>query len=119
MPVSVAAVGAALTAVQLARELRGRASAVADEDEPDAPAQVVWERVRRSALYLGSLGAYVAATWFVGIVWASALWSLWFLRRVARLSWAASLAYTAGLVVGLQVLASVLGLYLPRGRLGL
>ena len=119
MPVSVAAVGAVLTAVQLARELRGRASAVADEDEPDAPPQVVGARVRRATLYLASLGVYVAATWYTGLVWASALWSLWFLRRVARLSWAASLAYTAGLVVGLQVLASVLGLYLPRGRLGL
>ncbi len=119
MPVSVAAAGVVLTALQLVRELGGRASVEADEDEPDAPGEVVWERARRSVLYFGSLGACVAAAWFVGIQWAFALWSFGFLRWVTRLSWIASLAYTAGLVVGLQVLASVLGLYLPRGRLGL
>ncbi len=119
MPVSVAAAGVVFTAAQLARELAGRASLAVDEDEPDSSPQELGKRVRQAVPYLASLAAYVAVTWFVGLVWASALWALWFLRRVARLSWTASVVYTLALVLGLLALAGVLGLHLPRGRLGL
>lgn len=119
MPISVAAAGMVLTALQLVRELRGHASPLREEDEEEVPEGEVRERVRRAAGYLASLALYVAATWFFGLRIASALWSLGFLRGVAGLRWPAAVAYTALLVVGLEVLASVLGLHLPAGRLRL
>jgi putative tricarboxylic transport membrane protein len=119
MPVSVAALGTVLSALQLVRELRGQASPLRDEDEGEAPAEAVGPRAWRAAGYLASLAVYVLATWFVGIRWASVLWSLWFLRGVARLSWFAAAVYTAALVAGLELVASVLGLHLPAGRLRL
>ncbi len=117
MPVSVAAAGAVLSAAQLVRELRVGGSTLADEDEGEGAEPVVGERVRRSVFYLASLAVYVAATWLVGVRWASVLWNLWFLRRTARLSWPAAAGYTLVLVGGLELLASVLGLHLPKGRL--
>ncbi len=117
MPVSVAAAGTVLTGLQLVRELRGQASALSDEDEGEVPEDVVRGRVRRAVGYLASLALYVAVTWFFGLRVASALWSLWFLRGVARLRWPAAVAYTAGLVAGLELFASLLGLHLPAGRL--
>ncbi len=119
MPVSVAALGTVLSALQLVRELRGQASPLRDDDEGEAPAEAVGPRAWRAAGYLASLAVYVLATWFVGIRWASVLWSLWFLRGVARLSWFAAAVYTAALVAGLELVASVLGLHLPAGRLRL
>ncbi len=117
MPVSVAALGTVLSAVQLVRELRGQTTPLQDEDEGEAPEEAVGPRVRRAAGYLVSLAVYVLATWFVGIRWASVLWSLWFLRGVARLSWPAAAVYTTALVAVLELVASVLGLHLPAGRL--
>lgn len=119
MPVSVAALGTVLSALQLVRELRGQASPLRDEDEGEVAEEEGGPRVRRAAGYLVSLAVYVLATWFLGIRWASALWSLWFLRGVARLSWPAAAVYAAVLVAGLELVASVLGLHLPAGRLRL
>lgn len=116
MPVSVAAAGAVLTALQLVRELRGHGGVIRDEDEEEVPEGEVRERVRRAVGYLAGLALYVTATWFVGLRIASALWSLGFLRGAARLRWPAAVAYTALLVVGLEVVAWVLGLHLPVGR---
>ncbi|MCS7236357.1 MAG: tripartite tricarboxylate transporter permease [Armatimonadota bacterium] len=119
MPVSVAAAGTVLTALQLVRELGGYGGPVEEEDELAAQDGGAGRRVRRAAGYLLSLVVYVAATYFLGLRWASALWSLWMLRAVARLGWPGSVAYTAAMVLGLELLASVLGVHLPRGRLGL
>jgi len=116
MPVSVAAAGTVLSAVQLVRELRGYGGPLADDDEVADGATA--QAVPRAAGYLLSLALYVAATWWFGLRWASALWGLWFLRRVARLPWPWAVAYTAALVVGLELVASVLGLHLPGGRVG-
>jgi len=119
MPVSVAALGTVLSALQLVRELRGQASPLRDEDEGEAAEEAVGPRVLRAVGYLASLAVYVLATWFLGIRWASVLWSLWFLRGVARLSWPTAAVYAAVLVAALELVASVLGLYLPAGRLRL
>jgi len=119
MPVSVAAAGTVLTAVQLVRELRGQGSPLTDEDEVEAEPGAVRERVRRAVAHLVSLALYVAATWFLGLRWASLLWSLWVLVGVARVRWPSAVAYAALMVVGLELLASLLGVHLPQGRLRL
>jgi Tripartite tricarboxylate transporter TctB family len=72
----------------------------------------------RVAAYLGSLVFYAASLEFLGFITASALTLVFILRVAERYPWLASLALTAGTVIGCQILFVLwLGAILPTGTL--
>src|SRR5262245_10563694 len=72
----------------------------------------------RVAAYLGALVFYAASLEFLGFITASALTLVFILRFAERYSWLATLALTAGTVIGCQILFVLwLGAILPTGTL--
>ena len=72
----------------------------------------------RVAAYLGALIFYAASLEFLGFIAASALTLIFILRFAERYSWLATLALTAGTVIGCQILFVLwLGAILPAGTL--
>ena len=72
----------------------------------------------RVAAYLGALVFYAASLEFLGFIVASATTLIFILRFAERYSWLATLALTAGTVIGCQVLFVLwLGAILPVGTL--
>jgi hypothetical protein len=72
----------------------------------------------RVAAYLGALVFYAASLEFLGFIVASAITLIFILRLAERYSWLATLALTAGTVIGCQVLFVLwLGAILPTGML--
>jgi Tripartite tricarboxylate transporter TctB family len=72
----------------------------------------------RVAAYLGALIFYAASLEFLGFIVASAVTLVFILRFAERYSWLATLALTAGTVIGCQVLFVLwLGAILPAGTL--
>ncbi len=115
MPLSVASVGTVLALIQVVQEIRGR-SVPADEEDAvvlSGPA------ISRALRHLGGIAAYTALVWVVGIRLATAGWVVVFMRRTGRMSWPLAALYTAGVLVGLEVLARLLGVRLPAGVLNL
>ncbi len=74
--------------------------------------------LKRVAAYLGALVFYAASLEFLGFIVASALTLIFILRFAERYSWLATLALTAGTVIGCQILFVLwLGAILPVGTL--
>ena len=72
----------------------------------------------RVAAYLGALVFYAVSLEFLGFIVATAITITFILRIAERYSWLATLALTAGTVVGCQVLFVLwLGAILPTGAL--
>jgi putative tricarboxylic transport membrane protein len=72
----------------------------------------------RVAAYLGALVFYAASLEFLGFIVATAITIIFILRFAERYSWLATLALTAGTVIGCQVLFVLwLGAILPTGTL--
>lgn len=72
----------------------------------------------RVAAYLGALVFYAVSLEFLGFPAATAITITFILRAAERYSWLATLALTAGTVVGCQVLFVLwLGAILPTGAL--
>ena len=72
----------------------------------------------RVAAYLGALVFYAGTLEFFGFIVATALTIIFILRFAERYSWRATLALTAGTVVGCQLLFVLwLGAILPTGTL--
>ena len=72
----------------------------------------------RVAAYLGALVFYAASLEFLGFIVASAITLVFILRFAERYPWLATLALTAGTVIGCQVLFVLwLGAILPAGTL--
>jgi hypothetical protein len=72
----------------------------------------------RVAAYLGALVFYAASLEFLGFIVASAITLVFILRFAERYSWLATLALTAGTVIGCQILFVLwLGAILPTGTL--
>jgi hypothetical protein len=72
----------------------------------------------RVAAYLGALVFYAVSLEFLGFIVASAITLVFILRFAERYSWLATLALTAGTVIGCQVLFVLwLGAILPSGTL--
>jgi hypothetical protein len=72
----------------------------------------------RVAAYLGALVFYAVSLEFLGFIVATAITIAFILRRAERYSWRATLALTAGTVVGCQLLFVLwLGAMLPTGTL--
>jgi hypothetical protein len=117
MPIAVAIPGVLLCALQLVQEIRGRAVAGGDEEEPGAGQATTRPSERRKPwLFLAAFAGYVALFWLLGFRYASALWVLGFVGLIARMGWAKALLYTVLVVVSLELLAGVLGLYLPPAQ---
>ncbi len=110
LPLLVAGAGALLSVAQLLAVLRGHD---APEEVPE-PAQV-----RASLSVLAALAGFVLLTGWAGFLPTAALFTLWVCLRLARMHPGFAVAYTAALAVVVGQLASVLGLHLPTGRLGL
>ncbi|HEY8486037.1 MAG TPA: tripartite tricarboxylate transporter permease [Limnochordales bacterium] len=81
---------------------RGRAAA------PDAA-------LRQAAVAFGWMALFVAASGLLGLYAAVVLSVPLFLHTLARLPWKGTLAYTAAVLVSLQVLGQVFGLIWPVG----
>jgi hypothetical protein len=72
----------------------------------------------RVAAYLGALVFYAASLEFLGFIVASAITLVFILRFAERYPWLATLALTAGTVIGCQILFVLwLGAILPTGTL--
>ena len=72
----------------------------------------------RVAAYLGALVFYAASLEFLGFIVATAITITFILRVAERYSWLATLALTAGTIIGCQVLFVLwLGAILPTGTL--
>jgi Tripartite tricarboxylate transporter TctB family len=72
----------------------------------------------RVGAYLGALVFYAVSLEFLGFIVATALTITFILRVAERYPWAATLALTAGTVIGCQVLFVLwLGAMLPTGTL--
>ena len=72
----------------------------------------------RVGAYLGALVFYAVSLEFLGFIVATALTVIFILRAAERYPWAATLALTAGTVIGCQVLFVLwLGAMLPTGTL--
>jgi hypothetical protein len=85
-----------------------------------APEQATSDRsgLMRVAAYLGALVFYAASLEFLGFITASALTLIFILRVAERYPWLATLALTAGTVIGCQILFVLwLGAILPTGTL--
>jgi hypothetical protein len=84
----------------------------------DHPAATDRSGLTRVAAYLGALIFYAASLEFLGFIAASALTLVFILRVAERYRWLATLALTAGTVIGCQVLFVLwLGAILPTGTL--
>ena len=106
---AVVAFGAAGLVADWAR----RTSAIAQE-RPVADRR----RVARVAAYLGALVFYAVSLEFLGFAVATAITVTFILRCAERYSWRATLALTAGTVIGCQLLFVLwLGAILPTGTL--
>lgn len=84
------------------------------------PGQATSDRsgLMRVAAYLGALVFYAASLEFLGFITASALTLVFILRFAERYPWLATLALTAGTVIGCQILFVLwLGAILPTGAL--
>jgi len=114
MPLSVASVGAVLALVQVVQEVRGHSVPVDEEDV----AALTGPAISRAVRYLVGVAVYTALIWVVGIRLATAGWVLLFIRRIGRMPWPLAALYTGGVLVGLEVLARLLGVRLPAGVLG-
>ncbi|MDQ7849444.1 MAG: tripartite tricarboxylate transporter permease [Armatimonadota bacterium] len=114
MPLSVASAGTVLALAQVIQEVRGRSLPAEEEDDValSGPA------TSRALIYLGGIAVYTALIWVVGIRLATAGWILLFMRRIGRMAWPLAVLYTAGVLVGLEMLARLLGIRLPAGVLG-
>jgi hypothetical protein len=123
MPLAVAIPGTILCAVQLVQELRGRSVPVGDEDEVEeedtGAAEPPGIRRRRAMFHLAGIAACVALIWIVGFRVAAAAWVLVFTLTVARMRWPRALVYTVAVIVGIELLAAVLSVRLPRGIVAL
>ncbi len=113
MPLSVTSVGTVLAVVQVVQEIRGR-SIPADEEDAEA---LSGPAISRAFRHLAGIAAYTGLIWVVGIRLATAGWILLFMRRTGRMPWPLAVLYTAGVLVGLEVLARLLGVRLPTGVL--
>jgi len=85
-----------------------------------APARTVRDRTGliRVGAYLGALVFYAVSLEFLGFIVATTLTITFILRFAERYPWSATLALTAGTVVGCQVLFVLwLGAMLPTGAL--
>ena len=85
-----------------------------------APARTVRDRTGliRVGAYLGALVFYAVSLEFLGFIVATALTITFILRVAERYPWAATLALTAGTIIGCQVLFVLwLGAMLPTGTL--
>jgi Tripartite tricarboxylate transporter TctB family len=85
-----------------------------------APSRTFGDRsgLKRVAAYLGALVFYAASLEFLGFIVASALTLVFILRFAERYPWLATLALTAGTVIGCQILFVLwLGAILPTGTL--
>jgi tripartite tricarboxylate transporter TctB family protein len=85
-----------------------------------APARPPGDRsgLLRVAAYLGALVFYAGSLELLGFIVATTLSVVFILRFAERYSWAATLALTAGTVIGCQVLFVLwLGAMLPTGTL--
>jgi hypothetical protein len=72
----------------------------------------------RVAAYLGALVFYAVSLEFLGFIVATSITIAFILRRAEHYSWRATLALTAGTVVGCQLLFVLwLGAMLPTGTL--
>ncbi len=72
----------------------------------------------RVAAYLGALVFYAGSLEFLGFIVATAITIIFILRFAERYPWLATLALTAGTVIGCQVLFVLwLGAILPAGTL--
>jgi hypothetical protein len=72
----------------------------------------------RVAAYLGALVFYAGSLELLGFIVATTISVVFILRRAERYSWLATLALTAGTVIGCQVLFVLwLGAILPSGTL--
>jgi hypothetical protein len=72
----------------------------------------------RVAAYLGALVFYAGSLEFLGFIVASTITLIFILRFAERYAWLATLALTAGTVIGCQVLFVLwLGAILPTGTL--
>ena len=72
----------------------------------------------RVGAYLGALVLYAVSLEFLGFIVATALTITFILRVAERYTWAATLALTAGTVIGCQVLFVLwLGAMMPTGTL--
>jgi Tripartite tricarboxylate transporter TctB family len=72
----------------------------------------------RVAAYLGALVFYAGSLELLGFIVATTISVVFILRRAERYSWLATLALTAGTVIGCQVLFVLwLGAILPTGTL--
>ena len=86
-----------------------------------APSRTFGDRsgLKRVAAYLGALVFYAGSLEFLGFIVASALTLVFILRFAERYPWLATLALTAGTVIGCQILFVLwLGAILPAGRCG-
>jgi hypothetical protein len=117
MPLSVAAAGTVLGAVQLLQELRGRGGRAGEDDE--AEGQETSGAGRRAAGYLGAIVGFVALVWLVGLPPATAVWILAFLRLAGRMRWPFAVLYAAIAAAAVGALSTVLGVHLPAGVLPL
>ena len=85
-----------------------------------APSPVTGDRsgLIRVALYLGALVFYAGSLEFLGFIVATAIAITFILRFAERYSWLATLALTAGTIIGCHVLFVLwLGAILPTGTL--
>ena len=85
-----------------------------------APSRTLGDRsgLMRVAAYLGALVFYAASLEFLGFIVASAITLVFILRFAEHYPWLATLALTAGTVIGCQILFVLwLGAILPVGTL--
>lgn len=123
MPLAVAIPGTILCAIQIIQEVRGRSVPVGDEDEVEeedtGSADPPGIRRRRAMFQLAGIATCVALIWIVGFRVAAAAWVLVFMLTVARMRWPRAIVYTVAVVVGIELLAAVLSVRLPRGIVAL
>jgi TctA family transporter len=118
MPLAAAMLGTVLCAVQLVLEVRGRSVPVGDDEDVGDPADPSSRgAVPRALRYLAGIAGYTALIWVVGFRFASALWVLGFMLLVGRMRWTTAVLYVAAIIIGLEMLAGVLGVRLPGGQL--
>ena len=117
MPLAVAILGTILCGAQVIQEIRGRSVPVGEEDE--VPEGATGQIVPRALRYLAGIAVYTVLIWFLGIRLASGLWVTAFMLVVARMRWPLAVLYTVVTLLGMELLARVLGIHLPPGRIAL
>jgi hypothetical protein len=87
-------------------------------ERAQVPARSSRAGLARVAAYLGALIFYAASLELLGFIAATSITVIFILRFAERYSWPATLALTAGTVIGCQVLFVLwLGAVLPTGTL--